>query len=173
VKGNAQILLVAFGNASRRDDGVAFHILQRLAARLGASEELPDEQETKLLGGRLTLVRLHQLTPELAEDLQPYGIVIVIDAHVDGVGWDAVHWREIKPTLTPSMVSHHLSPASLLALCETLYDHRPRGYALSVLGTDFDFGQELSPGTAARANEAVEQLLRFLAQEGIEGVGIR
>ncbi len=32
------ILIVAYGNLSRRDDGVAFHVVRRLRERLGLPE---------------------------------------------------------------------------------------------------------------------------------------
>ncbi len=166
----SRVLLIGYGNPSRRDDGVAFHVLDRLRQRLGLPDrpldaEIADAQEDEWLQDRLVIKRLHQLTPELAEELAQFDIVVLIDAHVQGVGWDAVHWQEISPAYRSSMVSHHLSPTSLLALCQTLYGHCARGYVLSVVGSDFDFGEELSPGTAGLLDEAVGRLLDLLRIE--------
>ncbi|MBN1402305.1 MAG: hypothetical protein JXA74_15805, partial [Anaerolineae bacterium] len=104
-----------------------------------------------------------QLAPELAESLAECDIVIFVDAHVDGAGWEPLHWQEVTPAYESSLVGHHLKPASVVALTESLYGRSPRPYVLSVLGTDFDFGEGLSAGTSKRADLAVERLLAFLA----------
>lgn len=157
-------LLIAYGNTTRRDDGVAYHVVQRLCARLGLEPDALDAEEG-MLDERLSILRLHQLAPELAETLARYDAVIFIDAHVGGQGWAPVEWRSIEPAYAPGLVSHHLKPAAVLALCDTLYGAHPQGYALSILGHDFDFGEDLSPATLALVDEAVERLERFLEGE--------
>lgn len=159
-----KVLLIAYGNTSRRDDGVAYHVVQRLCARLGLAW---DGAEDGVLDEHLSVLRLHQLAPELAEALAQYDVVVFIDAHVGGQGWAPVEWRPIEPTYAPSLVSHHLKPSAVLALCRTLYGVCPQGYALSILGHDFDFGEDLSPATSALADEAVERLERFLEAESL------
>ncbi len=158
------VLLVGYGNLSRRDDGVAFHIIARLRRRLGLPEQTVEEDT---LDAQPATMLVHQLGPEMAETLARYDAVVFIDAHVAGTDWSPVHWQEITPALRPSMVSHHLKPGVLLSLAGSLYGHAPRGYILSVLGADFDFGEELAPATLALAEEAVERLLAFLRAEGV------
>jgi len=53
----------------------------------------------------------------------------------------------------------------LLALCQTLFGHAPKAYVLSVLGHDFDFGDELSAETSALAEEAVGRLVNLVPSE--------
>lgn len=161
-----RILLIAYGNISRRDDGVAVHVIRRLQRRLGLPGGALDEDAAITLGEGIEALCLHQLEPELAETVAGFDVVVFIDAHVEGLPWAPVHWQELQPHYRPGLVSHHLKPEALLALCQLLYERLPRGYALSILGTDFDFGEELSPDTHARANEAVDRLLAFLAQGG-------
>lgn len=156
------VLLVAYGNASRRDDGVAFHILWRLRARLGLAPDWEEDVEEVVEGRRVRMIALHQLAPELAETLAAYDQVVFLDAHVGAVGWEAVQWAEIKPIYEPGMVGHHLKPTVVLALCHTLYGAAPEGHTLSVEGRDFDFGEELSSQTSSWADVAVECLLGFL-----------
>ena len=160
------VLIIGYGNLSRRDDGVAFHIIARLRQRLGLTSQL-DEDESDTLGERPATMLVHQLGPEIAETLVRYDAVVFVDAHVAGTDWAPVHWQEIATALRSSMVSHHLKPGVLLNLANSLYGHAPRGYALSVLGTDFDFGETLAPDTSSRADEAVERLLAFLRAEGV------
>ncbi|MBC7240287.1 MAG: hypothetical protein H5T71_09335, partial [Chloroflexi bacterium] len=64
-------LLIAYGNTTRRDDGVAYHVVQRLCARLGLEPDALDAEEG-MLDERLSILRLHQLAPELAETLARY-----------------------------------------------------------------------------------------------------
>jgi hydrogenase maturation protease len=162
-----RLLLIGYGNMSRRDDGVAFHVLERLRQRLGLPSSSADAEEAVWIEDRLSIMQLHQLTPELAEELVQYSDVVFIDAHVEGVDWEPVHWQSISPAYRSSMVSHHLNPTSLLALCETLYGCHPAGYVLSVLGIDFDFGDQLSPETSARADRAVLRLIEFVRAKGL------
>jgi len=159
------VLLVGYGNLSRRDDGVAYHILGRLRERLGySSPELENDYEE--LGEELALMCTHQLGPEMAETLSRFDVVVFLDAHIASADWEPVHWQEITPAYRPSLVSHHMKPATLLALCGALYGHTPKGYILSVLGTDFDFGQELSPTTAGLVEDAVQVLMELIVSVG-------
>jgi hydrogenase maturation protease len=167
----AKVLLIGYGNMSRRDDGVAFHVLERLRQRLGFPSGSADVEDAVWIKDRLSILQLHQLTPELAEELVRYSDVVFIDAHVEGVGWEPVHWQQISPAYRSSMVSHHLNPTSLLALCETLYERHPTGYVLSVLGTDFDFGEQLSSETSALADQAVLRLVEFMRTKGLIAQG--
>lgn len=158
----ASFLLIPYGNPSRRDDGVAFHIARRLLDRLGLEAQDVEEVATYDVQGGLTILGVHQLAPELAQDLAEVDVVVFIDAHVPGTAWDEVHWEEIQGELRPSMVTHHLKPESVLALCHALYQRAPKAYVLSVLGTDFDFGGELSLQAQALVEPAVERLLALI-----------
>ncbi|MFH1085653.1 MAG: hydrogenase maturation protease [Chloroflexota bacterium] len=160
------ILVIGYGNASRRDDGVAYHLIERLRQRLGLPSYEESESAPETSQDRLAMVFVHQLATELAETVQAYDVVVFIDAHVHDAGWGPVHWQEIAPAYQPSLVTHHLKPAAILALCQSLYGRAPRGYILSVLGHDFDFGEELAPDTSARCDQALVRLLALLIAEG-------
>lgn len=161
------VLLIGFGNVSRRDDGVAWHILRRLRQRLGLvpDEVFADVAEEETLATIFT----HQLAPELSQTTSRYDIVVFVDAHVQGVDWEPVSWRELSPAYEAGLTAHQLKPESVLALSASLFGHSPRGYVLSVLGYDFDFGQELSEATSSLANEAVLRLFELLRSEGLLG----
>jgi len=158
-----RVLVIGFGNVSRRDDGAAFHVITRLRERLGFDAE-PDaiDAEEAPMGDRLSTIFLHQLAPEIVESLIRYDLVVFVDAHVEGVGWDDVHWQDVEVAYRSGMVSHHLKPSSTLALCRTLYQRCPEAKILSILGTDFDFGEDLSTGTGGLVNQAVGELLSEL-----------
>ena len=164
---SARVLLVGYGNSSRRDDGVAEHILRRLFERLGLDPEglmMDDDVEQRPgLGAKL----VHQLAPELAELAAQYDIVVFIDAHVPGMDWEPVEWQVIEPTVEGGMSGHHLKPGVILSLSDTLYGQRPEAYMLSVLGHNFDFGETLTAETSELADQAVERLLRLVGACGL------
>jgi hydrogenase maturation protease len=149
----------------RRDDGVAVHILRRLRRSLGLPAVEDDEEVEEHLTEQVAALAVHQLGPELVEDLVAYDFVVFIDAHTEAPGWEPIHWREITPAYRPSIVTHYVRPESLLALCLSLYNRSPRGYVLSVLGIDFDLGEELSAETAVRAEQATARLCAWLAEQ--------
>lgn len=159
-----RILLIGYGNTSRRDDGVALHIMERLCRALGLPEAVIDG-DGAAEGANPSMIYLHQLAPELAETVAPYDRVVFLDAHVAMEDWGPVEWRPVEPVCRPSMVAHHLKPGVVLALCESLYGHTPLGYTLSVQGHDFDFGEELSSETSLLADRAVAHLRSWLQSE--------
>jgi len=165
-------LLIAYGNVSRRDDGVAVHILRRLRQSLGLPPDVDDEEVEEHLTEHVAALAVHQLGPELVEDMASYDFVVFIDAHTESPGWEPIHWQEITPAYRPSIVTHHVRPESLLALCLSLYNHCPRGYVLSVLGVDFDLGEELSPEASARADQATAYLSKWLVSKCARAPGV-
>ena len=165
-----RVLLIGYGNLSRRDDGVALHVLQRLRQRLGLPpEELGVDAEIEP-GTSLAMMCVHQLAPELADTACDYDVVVYIDAHVSQVDWEPVRWAEIEAAYQSGMVGHHLKPGVILALCESLYGKNPAGYMLSILAHDFDFGEGLSAETSALADQAVDELEEFLRARGAIGL---
>ena len=103
-----------------------------------------------------------QLIPELSEELLPYERVVFLDVHIPGVDWDEVYWQELAPRLKRGMITNSFSPGPVLAYCQSLYQHTPQAFALSMLGDGFNFGNFLSPAAAQRADQAVELLLHEL-----------
>ena len=167
----SSVLLIAYGNVSRRDDGVAIHILRRLRGSLGLPIVADDDEVEEHLAKQVAALVVHQLGPELVEDMVSYDCVVFMDAHTEAPGWEPVHWQTITPAYRPSIVTHHVRPETLLALCLSLYSRCPRGYILSVLGIDFDLGEELSPETAARVEQALAHLRAWLASEEAINLG--
>ncbi len=166
-KQSARLLLVGYGNSSRRDDGVAEHILRRLLERLGLDPEgvMTDDDIEQREGFGAILV--HQLAPELAELACRYDVIVFIDAHVAGVDWQPVEWQAIEPSVQGGMSGHHLKPGVILSLSETLYGRRPEAYMLSVLGHNFDFGETLTAETSDLADQAVDRLLGLVDACGL------
>lgn len=152
-----RVLIIGYGNPSRRDDGAGLAVVNGLRGRLGLSalDETADGFDD--LGRRLDTLFLQQLTPELAETLAQYEHVVFVDAHL-GLYPELVRRGTLRPQLDPALVSHHLKPGHLLALVEQLFGQAPTAELISIRGFDFDFGATLSPATA----EGVEQVVSDL-----------
>jgi hydrogenase maturation protease len=151
-------LVLGFGNVYRRDDGVAYVVLNALRARLGRPVLDIDDDGFDDLGHEVDTVLLHQLVPELAETASRYDQLVFVDAHVSGIE-EPVRQEELEACFRSATVSHQLHPCTLLALVEGLREEAPRGVLISVHGYDFDFGEGLSEETAALVPEAVERIV--------------
>ena len=161
---NPKILVIAYGNRDRQDDGAGWHILSQVAAQLSLqAPELPGEW-TESEDGSLRLLYLYQLLPELAEDLIDYGQIIFVDAH-NSPELPNLVFEPVSPAWVHSAFTHHLSIGELLAITQTLYARCPAAWLLSVRGYAFEFSQELSPQTQALARQAAEMLCSYLHQE--------
>jgi hydrogenase maturation protease len=161
------LLLVGYGNTSRRDDGVAADILEGLLARLGMNADAIGGEDDIDASTGLKVLFLHQLGPELAELAAQYETVVFIDAHVEGSGWEPLSWQPVSSEVDAGMIGHHLKPGVVVALAERLYGRRPDAFLLSVLGSDFDFGETLSNETAELAGRAIECLLQVVIGRGL------
>lgn len=138
------ILLIAYGNSMRRDDGAGLILAEHI-------ERIWREQ-----GVFLRHVNVHQLTPELAADMAEPDISAVV--FVDACVADASD-QALTPTLRPlsqavdmsPTIGHHLSPELLLVYSAKLYDKTPPCWMITIPGIDFGVGDALS--------EPVEQAL--------------
>jgi hydrogenase maturation protease len=161
-------LVLGFGNIYRRDDGVAYAVLNALRERLGRLLLDVDDDGFDDLGHPIDTVLLHQLVPELAEVAAPYDCLVFVDAHVGAIE-ELVRQEELEACFRHATVSHQLHPCTLLALVEQMRGDAPRGVLISVRGHDFDFGEGLSEETAALVPEAVERVLAVAHPKPCEG----
>jgi hydrogenase maturation protease len=162
-------LVVGVGNPTRSDDGAGLAVAERIAAL-----DLPDVEV------RTT----QQLQVELAEDFPRFDQVIVVDT---AMGGDAVQLHRIRAddaqepkgsrgreSAHPSFrgeetrASHHLSPAVLLALTDTLHGRAPELLLCTLRGERFDFGTSLSPAVQAQVNEAVRRIAGWLRGSNLD-----
>ncbi len=157
----AKILIIGYGNPDREDDGVAWHVLKKLAAGLG--RPAPDLENDGLdeLGQSPDLVFMLQLTPEMAETIAGYDYVCFVDAHT-GAYEEDLRLETITAEFQASPFTHHLTPQTCLVLAQTLYDRAPEGIIVSVRGYRFGFEHTLSPETARLAQEAAARIMAWL-----------
>jgi hydrogenase maturation protease len=156
-------LVIGYGNPSRRDDGVALTVINRLRQRLGLPSLQGNDDGFDDLGHDVDTLFLQQLMPELAETLAGYERVVFVDAHV-GVYPQMIRRVEIVAGADRAMVSHHVRPAGLLEIARSLYGHAPSATLISIRGFDFDFGETLTPATDEAAGQAVDEIWQRVTQ---------
>ena len=160
-----KLLIIGYGNPDREDDGVAWHILRALTEKLGLDapnsyeDEFPDS-------GPVDFAFYLQLTPEMAEDISMYDHVCFVDAHTGNIP-EPVRLVEVESQFQNSPFTHHLTPQSLMSMCETIYGKKPDAALLSVLGHRFLFTRQLSEETAALVPAAVKLIWDWIHTRNI------
>jgi hydrogenase maturation protease len=154
-------LIIGYGNADRQDDGVAWHVLAALRRRLGKPEAEAFDDAFEPEGENPDFLFTLQLTPEMAETVADYQRVCFVDAHTGNVP-EEIHLRQLQAKYQRSPFTHHLTPDTLLALCEQLYSQTPDAILVSVRGYQFGFESSLSPETQALVEPALKKILRWL-----------
>lgn len=155
-----KLLILGYGNPDREDDGVAWHILRALTIRLGLIPPESYEEEFPELAP-IDFAFYLQLTPEMAEEIASYPYVCFIDAHTGNIP-EPVRLINVESEFQNSPFTHHLTPQSLISICETIYGKKPDAALLSVLGHRFLFSRELSEETAALVPQATELIWEWL-----------
>jgi hydrogenase maturation protease len=150
-------LFLGYGNPDRGDDGVAWHILSMLFAEFGNAEiDMFDMDVNPLTKNIDTWFNL-QLLPEISELIVKYEKAVFIDAHTGEIKND-LNFQEIKPAYQNAPFTHHMTPASLLAVAESIHGNYPQSWLVSVRGYAFRFEQVLTAQTEALCKQAVNLL---------------
>lgn len=139
-------LLVGYGNECRGDDG-----LGPTVARLVDAMGLPE----------VSVLAVHQLTPELAEPLAAAGRAVFVDARA-APRHSPITVERLEAACAATVLTHSCRPADLLALCQLLYGHSPPAWLVTIAGSRFDPGDSLSRHARRRADQAAEMLSRWL-----------
>lgn len=150
-----RILIVAYGNPLRSDDGIAWRAADELSA--------------KFPPGAIEIHRLHQLAPELADTLRGVDLVVFIDAASSETA--AIPGTILVEELggkseDPSHFSHVLSPKRVLSLAAELYGVRPRAFLVTVIGASFDHGEAFSPEVSNALPELIATVQRIVGECG-------
>ena len=160
-----KLLIIGYGNPDREDDGVAWHIQHALIQKLGLPA--PDSYEDEFPQvEQIDFSFYLQLTPEMAEEIAAYEYICFLDAHTGNIP-EEVRLIDVKSDFQRSPFTHHLTPQSLISICETLYGRKPEAALLSVRGYQFLFSRQLSNETAALVPQAVELIWEWLQAKNI------
>jgi hydrogenase maturation protease len=142
------VLVIAWGNPLREDDGVAWHVLEGLR-RLQPRPSLP----------LLRLRHAHQLTPELAEPVSHAKGVVFVDARRDGTPGQVLS-EAVSASAGANPLAHSLSPQTLLLYAESLYGRAPQAVVVSVAGESFGMGDALSPAVRRAIPRIIRTIIR-------------
>jgi hydrogenase maturation protease len=133
-----KVLVIGYGNTLRGDDAAGIRAAELIAKRHPEIE----------------CVCMHQLMPELAEQIAESDIVFFLDADVLAAQPIV---RLVEPGLeTDQPRTHFISPESLLRLSQQLYQRIPlKAYIVGIPASQFEFSEELSEQTAKAAEESI------------------
>lgn len=130
------ILIIAYGNSLRRDDGAGLILGEML------------EEAIRARGLEVTRLALHQLTPDVALAVAADDITaaVFVDTRVavPEDGHLALQLAPLHPGGSSSNLGHQVGAASIMAYARLLYDKGPPAWLLTVPGVDFDHGEGLS-----------------------------
>jgi hydrogenase maturation protease len=142
----ARILVIAYGNPLRCDDGLAWR----------AAEDLSQSD----LPGDIEVIACQQLTPELALAASHASTVLFIDATLTGVPGELV-CAPLRPQRQSNAFSHDFSPEAILTLTQELYGTCPEAFTISLCGESFDHGEVLSPNVIKSLPRVAALVLQF------------
>ncbi len=150
-------ILIGYGNPDREDDGVAWHMLNAILEDAGCDPKDLFADEVIQVKEGLDIWFNFQLLPEMAETIASYDQAVFIDAHTGEIKED-ISFFPVKPQFQNSPFTHHFTPASCLAVAESMTGHSPQSWLLSVRGYQFGFSRELSSQTLALLEKAFNRL---------------
>ncbi|EPR41882.1 hydrogenase maturation protease [Desulfococcus multivorans] len=159
------MLIIAWGNPLRRDDGAGLRLGEML-------ERLWRERD-----GDVLHIAVHQLTPELAEDVardDVSGIVFTDARVISAEGGNAQPGIRVHPLSAKSralVFGHGLDPATIMACVRLLYHKAPPVWLATVPGVDFNHGEGLSE-TAEKALSSIPERLRDLGKKTVAGAPV-
>ena len=140
-------LVIALGNPLREDDGAGWAVARALRR-----------------AGDLRVLVVHQLTPELADEVSRADAVVFVDARRGGPAGE-LRTVAVSPegAFAEHGLTHVLDPATLLRYAQVLYGRAPKAWLVSIAGERFGLGDTLS-GSVERTVPAAARRIRALAR---------
>jgi hydrogenase maturation protease len=137
-------LVIGYGNPLRSDDGAGQKV-----AELVASWKRKDVRSRPL----------HQLTPELADDISRAKITIFVDATpMTSEISDRVQIQSLEPRAIASALGHSNTPQYLLSLTQELYQTTAKAYWILIPAINFEFGEKFSEITEQGIKIALQKI---------------
>jgi hydrogenase maturation protease len=143
-----RVLLIGYGNTLRGDDALGPMAVERLRNELPKAEAIV----------------CHQLAPELAEPITRCELALFVDASTEGDP-GAVRVQPISADADhAASLTHHATPAALLALALELYGRAPRAMLITGTGANFESGEGLSDSGRAALDEICRIVPRLVRE---------
>ena len=144
-----RILIYAYGNPGRQDDGLGNRLIEELEKWVVENNIHNVEIESN-----------YQLNIEDAEKISGKDLVIFVDASTEQI--EDIRFSVVEPSEGRSeYTTHAASPAFVLALCIKLYNKHPETYLLQIRGYEWEFKEELSE----KAEKNLHKALGFLKEK--------
>lgn len=157
-------LLLGWGNADRQDDGIAWHVLTGVAARLGLPVPSDVDSDFPANDGQPDFMFVLQIVPELSEVVAQYERVCFVDAHTGNIA-EEISIQRVEASYQRSPLTHHMTAATLLALTEVVCNCTPQAILVSIRGYEFGFSRSLSERSAGLVSKAVGHILQWLNEQ--------
>jgi hydrogenase maturation protease len=141
-----RVLVIGYGNELRGDDAAGPRVARTIS-------------RWRLSGVRA--LALHQLTPEVAEELVKARLVLFVDAHL-GLDPGSLRVELLEPAEDTLGMAHTSDPGGLLALAQRLHGRAPAGRLLGIPALSMAIGQRLSPYVRRGMREALRYIERLV-----------
>jgi hydrogenase maturation protease len=140
-------LLIGVGNTLRGDDAVGIRVAEQARSRFP----------------QLDVLCTHGLSPELAETVAQYNLVLIVDASLAA---ESLRVSEVIPASSGAKIqAHTMTPAGLLGLASALYDHAPaKSVLIEVPVVCCEFSESLSPSVAGQVGACLDVVETQLAR---------
>ena len=136
-----ETLLIGIGNSGRRDDGLGWAFLDRIA-------------ETNYSG---RIIYRYQLQIEDAEMISHYKKVIFVDA-TETSHQDGFIFSKLKPASTFSYSTHQLDPSVVYYLSQDLFQAECECMLLGIQGNEWELRLGLSALAKQNLDNAIDSL---------------
>jgi hydrogenase maturation protease len=146
---STQVVIVGYGNSLRADDGLGWHVTQRIVG------------DPRFEG--MTVLQRHQLVPELAYEISAAELVVFVDA-TTALPPGEVGVERVEPVEgLGSTWSHHVDPAALVALAHQLYGQAAEVCVVSCGVQSLELGDGLSPVVDAALPNVIDAVAHLVA----------
>jgi hydrogenase maturation protease len=143
-------LVIGYGNTLRSDDGAG-----QIVAEQVATWKLPN----------LRSLAVHQLTPELVEDIADVDTVIFVDAVISSQqNSEKIEMKILECDNKYLNLGHVENPRSLLYLSKIVYNKSPLAYWILIPAINFEFGEEISSLTQQGITQALLAIKEIIAR---------
>lgn len=131
LENHPKILIHAYGNPGRGDDGIGDAFVQMCQPWLSHES-----------AHHLTIESSYQLNVEDAYTMSEFDIVVFIDATKEPI--ENFAFTEVQPKPQSPFTTHAMYPSGVLYLCNELYGKQPQTYLLQVRGYEWEMLEGLS-----------------------------
>jgi hydrogenase maturation protease len=141
-------LVIGYGNELRGDDAIGQQVAKAIKYWHLSS---------------VKSIAVHQLTPELAENLANSKLAIFVDACINYQS-DEVQVEPLLPCDSTTINPHTSDPKILLALAKFLYGNCPKAWLVTVPGENFELSDRISITAQKGITTALSKIMQILDQ---------